>query len=420
MGNKHSYHWASRFINAKSALLTFGLIVHAAGASTNTLSLSGNVAVRETFDNNVYLQSRGPSADRESLITSVLPQAGLTWTPHASFDATLGYSAGLHWFHNEPGEDHTVHRGVLNWSTRFGDTSVESVNSIAGIDGSDVGPTWVAPGAVPAAGGPAVRDRYDAIVYRNQLRVVHGIGDWFIRPAATWYAHDWGTDERNTRGYQNYADRTEWTAGPDLGLKLKPDLAVFAGYRFGQQSQEQVLRLPEQYDNDFHRALLGLEGKVAPWLKACVVAGPEFRRYADTVPATFDRSRINVFVDAAVTVTPTVCDTVTLAARQFQQPGFSGCSAYTDLTYDFEWRHKLGKQVTVGLGARAYNTYFLRPIKRNDWVLTPNVVVNYAATPHWNFEASAGHERGFTRNEGFEGRDYDRTFVNLGVKYTWR
>src|SRR5690349_9265631 len=118
MGNAHLYHLVSRMFKAQAALaLCFGGTMPAAeppAASTNHLTFSATVAARETYDDNVYLQSRGPKADRESFVTSVLPQAGVTWKPSSAFDATVAYSAGFHWFHDEPTEDHAVHRGSIN------------------------------------------------------------------------------------------------------------------------------------------------------------------------------------------------------------------------------------------------------------------------------------------------------------------
>lgn len=390
-------------------------------AGTNSFVWTAGVSVKETFDDNIYLQSVGPKADKSSLITTVTPQGGLTWKPLDCFDAAANYSAGINLFHDESSQDFVVHRGLLNLNSRWDATAIESSSSITGIDGSEHGPFWASPGGIPATGGPAVRDRHQAMVYRTSLRVTESFGPWFIRPTATYYLHDWGTEEARSKAgkyvYQNYVDRDEWTAGPDFGWKAK-SWAVYAGYRFGAQNEAKLLQYPEQYDSDFHRLLVGIEGQVLPWLKANAALGPEFRHFADTVPATFDRTRLNLYVDASLTAAAGKCDTFSLGAKQFQQPGFSGRSAYTDLTYDFDWRHKIGSHWTIGAGARAYNTYFLRPVKRNDWVLTPNALINYAVSPRLNIEASAGYETGFTGNRNLDERDYERTFVALGVKWT--
>jgi hypothetical protein len=96
------------------------------------------------------------------------------------------------------------------------------------------------------------------------------------------------------------------------------------------------------------------------------------------VPADVDRTQWNLFIDASLTFAPSKADTVAASIKQFEQPGFGGRSAYEDLTYDVSWRHRIQEKLTLGIGGRAYNTDFLGPVNRNDWVLSPPVLANYA------------------------------------------
>lgn len=68
---------------------------------------------------------------------------------------------------------------------------------------------------------------------------------------------------------------------------------------------------------------------------------------------------------------------------------------------------------------RAYNTDFLAPVVRNDWVLSGNALVNYTLAARWNAEMSYVYERGLTRTANASGREYERHLIALGIKYTF-
>jgi hypothetical protein len=193
------------------------------------------------------------------------------------------------------------------------------------------------------------------------------------------------------------------------------------GYRFGQQHQAQLFDFPERYNNAFHRVLAGVEGNVASRVKLSLTIGPEFRRYGDNVPVAFgDRDRVNLFFDATAVLLPTDRDTFTLTARQFQQPGFSGRAAYDDLLVELAWRHRLSQTWTVGAGGRAYNTDFLAPVVRDDWILSANALLNWALAPRLNAECSYQFEDGQTRDRNADGRTYSRHLVAIGLRFDFR
>jgi hypothetical protein len=418
-----------RVARASSLTVALLLVLPAwASAQTNSPAkpspwkFGASVGVKETFDSNVYLQDQTPQANRESLVTTILPQVAATWKPGAAFSAALTYSPEVTWYHSESSEDYVLHRGVLNLSGKLDQTAYDWTTTAVLIDGSSIGPTWTGPGGAPAAGGPAVRDRRDAAVYRSNLRVTQTVGEWLVRPAATFYLHDFQTVQSAAAGYQNYVDRSEFTGGLDAGRRIK-SLTAWLGYRFGVQDQDQLLASPVQYDSTFHRVLFGLEGAPLSWLKFNVVLGPEFRHYDDKdnkLPVGFDPDRVLLFVDSSLSLLPTKADTVTLSIKQFQQPGFGGRSAYTDLTYDLGWRHKFNATWTTGLSGRAYNTDFLAPVSRDDWIFSGSAFVNWAVTKKLNAEASYTFESGESMIPNTSGREYTRHLVALGVKYVFK
>jgi hypothetical protein len=388
-------------------------------ANPPSWKLSGSIAVKELYDSNVYLQSQTSLANQESLVTTVIPQIVGNWNPSPALNAVLSYTPEVAWYHSESSENNVTHRGLLNLSGRADKTAYELGGTVVLIDGSSIGPTWTGQGGAPAAGGIPVRDRRDATVYRSNFRLTPQLGRWFVRPAATFYFHDFRTEQSSATGYQNYVDRSEVTGGLDLGVRLS-SVSVWAGYRYGFQDQAQLLQYPEVYDNTFNRVLFGVEGTLVSWLKMNIVLGPEFRRYGAQVPATFgDHNVLNVFADASLTFLPTKQDTMTLSVRQFQQPGFSGRSAYDDLTCDLAWRHKFNDSFTVGASGRAYNTDFLYPVIRDDWIYSGSAFINWCITKQWNVEASYSYEAGESLIVNTSGRDYSRHLVALGLKYNF-
>lgn len=390
----------------------------AAPVPANPWKFTASAGVKETFDSNVYLQSETDKANQSSLVTTLSAQAALAWNPTPLFNAALNYAPEFNVFHAEDSENFTAHRVGLTLGGKSGKTAYESTTSLVFIDGSSVGPTWTGPGGAPATGGPAVRDRRDAAVYRSSLRITENLGEWFVRPTATFYLHDFQTEHRSTPGYQNYVDRNELVGGVDLGRRWDSKSAVFAGYRYGVQDQADLAPSPIQYDSSFHRVLFGIEGQPAKWLKTSVALGPEFRHFGNHVPTNFgDHDRVNFYVDASVTVIPSTNDSVALSIKQFEQPGFGGRSVYEDLTYDLMWRHKFNSRWTAGLGGRAYNTDFLAPVVRNDWVLSLSTFVNCNITTKLNAELSYTFEKGVTHDANASGREYDRHLVAAGIKY---
>lgn len=381
---------------------------------------TATAAVREAFDSNVYLQSQTPRANQQSLITSFLPQATVEWNPAPAFGINLTCASQANFFHSEPGEDFVAHNIRVTSAGQAKKTSYESTTSLSFIDGSSISPTWTGPGGAPATGGPSIRDRRDAAIYHTWLRVTQNFGDWFIRPVFAFYLHDFKTEQRSSPSYQNYVDRNELVGGLDLGRSLTDATALWTSYRFGAQNQAKLLTFPEEYDNTFHRLLFGLEGRPTEWLVVSIVLGPEFQHYGNKVPSTFgDHDVVNLFFDVTVTARPSKKDTFTVSAKQFDQPGFGGRSAYKDLNCELTWKHKFSNRWSADMGGRAYNTDFLPPVVRNDWVFSANTSVHCIISAHLTAELSYAYENGLTRDSNASGREYDRHFVSLGCKYAF-
>lgn len=415
-----SYHHIVRGLGAAGLCLS----ALAASPEPSAWKTSASVAFKESFDDNIYLQDVGARARQESWISTFIPNVKLAFQPTPAFNATLAYAPEVNLFHSDDDENFTLHRVTLGGGGTSGRTSWRLDNSLQWIAGSDLGPRYPELGGAPAAGGPAVRNRRDAAIETGKLSLTHTIGCWFLRPVVTAYVHDFQTRQKTTLEdpfYQNFVDRNDFNGGVDAGLNVAPGLAAVVGYRYGRQDQAELFGNPLRYDNSYHRVLAGLEGTVNGWLKLNLSLGPEFRTYGDHVAATFQETdRVYLYVDASATLTPTTNDTLTLTAKRFEQPGFTGRSTYDDSTYAILWRRKLSAQWTIGLGGQAYNTEFLLPAVRNDWIYSGNALLACAVTKQFSAELSYGCDFGENAVAGLNApaREYRRQIVALGLSYT--
>lgn len=403
-----------------------GIAAHgqqAKATGADSLSYSASLSIKETYDSDVFMQSVSPLANQSSWVTAVTPSVGLAYKPSSAFNLSLGYSPEIAFYHSESTEDYVAHKGTLGASGKISDATWDLVNALTFIDGNESGVTFFGPGGVPALGGVPLRDRREALIYRGGIKSQIPVGEgWFVRPAASAYVHDFHTLQKpNPPGavYQNYADRNDFNGGLDVGARLDKDLYLTAGYRYGVQDQGGLLGSPFEYDNTYHRLLFGIEGKPFDWLKLAITAGPDFRSFADSTPATFDRSHTHFFIDGSVTLTPTKEDAIALAAKRFEQPGYGGASVYDDTLYDINWKHKFDDHWSCGLGFKALNWDFSAPVNRGEWWLGPSAQLSYAFNKAFLIEAAYGYDRVTSDIPNTGGRESERHLASLGFRYTF-
>ncbi|MFH1022024.1 MAG: hypothetical protein V1809_01385 [Planctomycetota bacterium] len=379
------------------------------------------LAVKETFDGNVYLQDVTSLARQESMVTAITPSLGVTYQRTPAFKAAFSYAPDVVFYHAESSEDHVAHRGSFNFTGKVRDTAWEMQNGVVWIDGDDQGPIFLAGGDIPVIGGVPLRDRRDAAIYRNSARVTRTIGPWFVRPLVTSYVHDFQTEQHARTGayagYENYVDRYEVGGGVDGGYKVFKNASLVMGYRYGHQGQRTLLGASSPYSNNYHRILAGVEGMLTDWLKVNVLAGPDLRDFPNASPG-FHGHEMLYFVDASVTITPTKQDTVALAIRRYEQPAFASHSVYEDITYDMAYRRKFGGKITAGAGVKVYAGDWQSPVNREDWIYTPSAALNYTFNKNLGAELAWSRDSAESRVPGTEGREFTRNLVSLGFKYT--
>ncbi len=401
-------------------LFAMALLAGPAMAANTNLTWKADVTLKETYDNNVYLQDNTPNpanvaaaqaagfkpveANKGSFVTSILPKIGLDYKPCSGFNLSLGYAPEIAFYHSTPSEDYVTHRALFNFGGKVGDASWELANTATYIDGSKEGPTFARPDDIPAIGGIPLRDRRAAFIFRNSFRLTEPVGKWFFRPVATAYIHDFKTDQRYQTSaekalfsYENYVDRQDVNGGLDIGYEAFKDTYLVAGYRYGRQDQ---LTLPgtngttlhSTYGNYYHRILLGVEGSPVSWLKLAVLGGPDVRRFDSGTPAGFDRTGLRYYWDASATLLPTLKDTVTLKSTRYEQPAFSSFSMYEDTKTDLAWRHKFNDQFTATLGFTLYVGDWEKPVNRDDWIYTPSAGLTYSYNKHLSAEFAYSYD----------------------------
>ncbi len=190
---------------------------------------------------------RPVEANKGSFVTTLTAKAGLDYKPGAAFNLSAAYSPEAALFYSAEDEDNITHRGTLNFNGALENTSWELQNAATFIQGSRQGPTFARPDDVPAIGGIPLRDRRAAFIFKNGFRLTQKAGDWFFRPVASFYLHDFLTDQRYQASktqfsYENYVDRQDVSGGLDIGYKAIKETYLVVGYRYGRQYQFNIAR----------------------------------------------------------------------------------------------------------------------------------------------------------------------------------
>lgn len=404
-------------------------------AANTNLTWQASVTVKETYDSNVYLQDYEPSPlvpaavrpFQESFVTSVTPKVGMGWRPIPEFGLSASYAPEVVLFHAEPTEDHVSHRTALNFSGKVKDIAWEQFNSFTWIDGTTEGltfgivdPVTGRPAGAPAIGGIPIRDRREALIYRNGFGAYHPLGPWFFRPTFASYIHDFRTTEKDPRNfpfYQNYVDRNDLNVGVDVGYAVYKEVHAVVGYRFGYQMEPPLPGSDIDYSNHYHRVIAGLEGDLTAWFKLKLGIGPAYHDFDHSTPGTFDGHQLLLYVDSSAVLTPTVLDTITLTVKQFMQPAFGAPSAYEDITYDVVWQHDICNHSGFKVGFRAYAGDWLDPVQREDWIYTASAGFDLTINKHLSAAVTYSYDWAESMIPNTEGRNFTRHLAGLSAAY---
>lgn len=409
-----------------------------------------SVGLKETYDNNVFA-SGVDSADRppyvvpdgsvaaldneSSWVTTISPKVGVNFAPligkQTAFQAiTLGYAPDFATYHDVDSESHNLHRLNAAVKGKSGAFSFNLENGFTYIDGSSFGPTY--PGALFSAWGHGVpRERREQYQDRGKVVFQYDQEKWFLRPNATLLYFDLQTEQINSPGYVNYADRYDVNGGVDFGYKVRPNLALTLGYRYGHQGQEKYGFSPTEYSSpsDYHRVLFGLEGKPWKWLTASLQAGPDFRSYDDGAQIE-DLDLATYYAEAGLTAVASPKDTFTFKYKQWQWLAATGRLPIFDSLFDLGYTRKLTDQLSAALGLKASNLDYtsannsVRPTvgNRNDWLYGLSAGLKYNFNPHFTADLVYAYDLGRNAQDDLpalqqRGREFDRHVVSLSAQF---
>jgi len=415
----------SRF--AVATLVALACATWGLGSEGSLWSVSTDLALKASFDSNVFLQDNEPAPSvanaarpsQESFVSSIAPRITWGFKPNAGFTVSASYSPEIVTYHQERREDHVAHRGSVHFGGVVGIVTWQLQNSLTWIDGCKEGLTFGGPGGAPAIGGIAIRDRREAIIYRNSFGAFHKHGSWFFRPAVSSYIHDFRTTERDPAQfpyYQNYVDRNDFNLGLDAGFKALKDGYIFVAYRIGWQHEPSLPKVGFDYSNDYRRLLLGFEGRVTERLKLNLFVGPDWRKFNHRPPAGFDATPLKLFIDGSAVFAVSAADSLTLTVKRYAQPAFGAPSAYEDITYELQWRRKLDERFALAAGFKAYGGKWLPPVMREDWIYTPSASLTFKHSERLTLDFAWSWDRARSSIPDKHGRDFTRHLVSLGFR----
>lgn len=428
--------------------LVAGSAVSLSAATTNAPSLlppkpkwlkEASVTVKESYDDNVYLSgwSRAHGTaynllpgsvvgveDKESWVTTISPKVTVDFAPLISSDPqdlvrslTLGYLPELARYHEAQTEGYNMHRVASGLKLKCDDVTLAADNLFTYIDGSSFGPTY--PGKYyNAYMNSAVRERRKQVKDNANVALQYDMDCWFVRGVGMLQNINMLTEFSTNSGYVAYVDRGDRNMGGDVGYKVTTNFAVTAGYRIGEQHQEKLPNSALRTSSEYHRLLLGMEGKPVSWLTTKVQAGPDFRNY-DNCNAVKDDDPVTFYADGSLDAKVSPKDNVGLKYKQGRSVSSTGRTATEEYTLDLTYAHKLTDSLTGLLGARMLRADYRASVgqTRDDYDYAVNAGVRYAFTK--NLSAELGYMVEMGRNEDSSVQDAERCFnrhvASLGV-----
>ncbi|MCX5883011.1 MAG: hypothetical protein NTU74_14765, partial [Deltaproteobacteria bacterium] len=319
-----------------------------------------SLELKESYDDNLLGVSGNGMPKSYSWVTTITPKIGLDLAPlinnqHVLQALTLNYEPAFAMYSQASDENNIAHRILNKIKAKSENISFSLDNSFVYIDGSSVAPIYPSPDNVRSSYAHAFpRERRNQYQDRTKIDFQLDWDPFFVRPTGSLQFWDMLTDQRATPGYQNWVDRYEINGGVDLGRRISSQLAIFLGYRYGHQYQDTVINSNYSSTNNFHRALIGVEGKLFNWLTLSLLGGPDFREYEDSAPVN-DKNQVNYYGEASLTGEITKQDTVMVKYKGTRWISSTGQLPTFDSSFDLGYRHKFDTPLIWNLNCQVKN-----------------------------------------------------------------
>ena len=415
--------------------MAFGFAVATSAFAEKPKALTElSVTVKETYDSNVFGTERNPTlaglpetADVSSWVTTVSPKVVFNarealGLPQDSAITTfnLGYAGDYAFYHSATTETNQRHNLTQQLKGRSGAASFSLENSLIYVDGKSAAVQY---GLTSAYGTASSRERKEQFQDRAKAVLRFDTDTAFVRLLGTVLYYDLHTQLRQPTGsytgWQNYIDRRDANLGIDYGYKLNKDLALYLGYRYGEQKQAKLPWTPIHNDSSYHRVLVGVEGKLAPWLKVDVQAGPDYRSYDDvTNLGLVGKKHTWLYTDATLTADLTKNDSLTFTNKIWHWVSSTGTTAYRDSAYVLTYKHKFSGQLSGTLGFRALGSDYDLPAIRKDWTYTYSAGLRYDLSKQYALTVDYSHTEADNKLDttAYPGREFAQDLLSFGLR----
>lgn len=401
-------------------------------AALSELSLT----VKETYDTNVFgtdynavLAGSPEIANIESWVTTVSPKVGVNLLPvfglgkDSAFTAlNLGYIGDYAFYHSATTETNQRHNFTQQIKTKSGDISFVLDNSFIFVDGKTTTPLYSTYSAYGTAG---IRERRAQFQDRAKAVYRQDFDSVFVRCVGSLLYYDLQTQLHNPvgnyKGYQNFVDRHDLNAGLDFGEKITKDAALWVGYRVGQQVQDLLPWAGTVHNNNtYQRVLLGLEGKLAPWLKVDLQGGPDYRSYSDPGHLGITGQHHTWFyTEGSITADVSKNDSIIFTNKIWQWVSSTSTAAYRDSTYTLTYKHKFFDALSGTIGGRALGSEYDLPTLRKDWLFGYSLGLRYDFTKQYALTLDYAHNAArnkFNDDVKYPGREFNQDLISLGLR----
>jgi len=409
---------------------------HAGEVKANPLS-ELSLTLKESYDSNVFGTERNPTlaglpeiADVASWVTTISPKVGLNLksaldlAPDSPITAlSLGYTGDYAFFHSASTETNQRHNLSQQLKSSSNDVSVSFDNSFIYVDGKEAAPQY---NLYSCYGSASARERREQFQDRAKFVLRYDSATWFLRAVSTALIYDLKTVQHQAvasyTGWQNYVDRSDLNGGFDLGYKATKDLSLWAGYRYGEQKQSQLPWDLRHNDSNYHRTLIGAEGKLAQWLKLDLQVGPDFRTYRDADHLGLNgKTHTWLYTEGSISADLSKDDTLVFTNKVWHWVSSTGIATYQDSTYALNYTHKFSAVFSGTAGVRVLGSNYDLPTTRKDWLDTYSVGLRYTFSKHVAVTGDYAytHTRNQLSDTLYPGREYSQNVFSLGVRLTY-
>jgi hypothetical protein len=390
-----------------------------------------SLELKESYDDNLLGVSGDGMPKSYSWITTVTPRIGLDFAPLINNQRvlqvlSLNYEPAFASYSQASEENNFAHRILNKIKAKSDNISFSLDNSFVYIDGSSIAPIYAAPDNVRSSYAHALpRERRNQYQDRTKFEFQLDLDPCFIRPTGSLQYWDMLTDQRAISGYQNWVDRYEINGGADIGRRISSQLAVFLGYRYGRQFQDTVINSNYSSTNNFHRTLIGIEGKLFNWLTLSLLGGPDFRQYDDSAPVN-DKNQVNFYGESSLTGQISKQDTVTLKYKGTRWISSTGQLPTFDSSIDLGYRHKFDTALSWNLNCQVKNADYTignltsgsAPSLRNDWLYAFSTGLSHDFNAHVGININLAANLGRNSQDGIPNADYrqfDEYLTAIGI-----